>query len=112
MQITSINSELTFDPQRPIIKVLLDTDFTKEIRITMHQGTIMKEHKTHFPIVVHVVEGAISFGVNNQVLELITGDMIALNPSVPHDLKAHKNSVIRLTLSKQDTVERVERVVE
>ncbi|WP_372474258.1 AraC family ligand binding domain-containing protein [Capnocytophaga sp. ARDL2] len=112
MKTVSIFKDLEFNETRPMISVLLETDFTKEIRIAMHKGTKMKEHKTAFPIVVHIVQGCISFGVQNQLLELNQGDIIALDPNVPHDLKAIENSVIRLTLTKNDTVDRVQTVVE
>lgn len=112
MKTANINEILEYNENRPIISVLLETDFTKEIRIAMCKGTKMKEHQTHYPIVVHIVEGDISFGIKDQVLELKTGDLIALEPNVPHDLKANENSVVRLTLSKNDVVERVHKIVE
>ena len=112
MYTENIYSNLEFNEARPVIQVLIDTDFSKEIRIAMHKNTVMKEHKTQFPIVVHIIEGQIAFGVEGKTLELKPGDLIALAPHIPHDLKAHENSIIRLTLNKNDSVQRVQKIAE
>jgi quercetin dioxygenase-like cupin family protein len=108
----NIYQDTVFNPDKPLIKVLLETDFTKEIRIAMHRGTLMKEHKTAFPIVVEIVEGSIDFDVQGTSHPLKKGDLIALEGGVPHSLKAGENSIIRLTLTKDDRTNRVAKVVE
>ncbi|WP_026777436.1 cupin [Polaribacter sp. Hel_I_88] len=112
MKTANLYTDLEFNEKRPLIKVLFETPFTKEIRIAMHRGTEMKKHKTSFPIVVEIVDGTIDFGVDNEVLNLNKGSIISLDSSVPHDLKALEDSVIRLTLTKNDETNRVEKVAE
>jgi quercetin dioxygenase-like cupin family protein len=107
----SFNDELEFDDNRIKTKVLLETSFSKEIRILLKEGQIMKEHKTPFPIVIHVLEGQIELGVNGTMRLLKSGAIIALEGNVPHDLNAKENSIVRLTLSMQDKVERVNDVI-
>lgn len=111
MKANNILQGIEYNEKKPEITVLFETDFTKEIRIAMHKDNVMKEHKTSFPIIVHVIDGNIEFGVNLQVKNLIKGDLIALEANVPHDLKALENSIIRLTLTKQDNSERVSKVI-
>ena len=110
MKTVNINEAIEFNEKKPIIKVLFETNFTKEIRIAMQKGTLMKEHKTSYPIVVEVVEGNINFGVEGDVLNLKKGHLIALDGGVPHDLKATEDSIIRLTLTKYDDTDRVKNV--
>lgn len=112
MKTASLLQNLSFNDQKVAISVLLETDFTKEIRIAMRQGQAMKKHKTAFPIVVQVFSGRIDFGVRGEKVVLEAGDLIALDGGVPHDLLAVEESVVRLTLSKQDQVERVEKLVD
>ena len=110
MKTASLTSNLEYNDKRPAVQVLLETEANKEIRMIFKTGQGLKEHKTPFPIVVEVFEGAINFGVNGESKALKTGDLIALSGNVPHDLEATKDSIVRLSLTKADMVERVEGV--
>ena len=111
MQIESFNENQNFSDERVVTNVLLESSFSKEIRILLKQGQMMKEHKAPYPIIVHVLEGEIHFGVQGKLHRLKSGDIITLAANIKHDLTALSNSIIRLTLSKLDKVERVETVV-
>lgn len=110
MEIVSILSNLEYGDVKPAIKVLLDTDAGKEIRIVFKKGQEMKEHQTNHPIVVQVFEGSIDFGVLGDLHRLDRGMMIALPPAIPHQLTARTDSIVLLSLSKSDTVSRVEKI--
>jgi quercetin dioxygenase-like cupin family protein len=112
MKKSSLNENITYNKTKPAISVLFETETTKEIRIVMKENQAMKEHKTSFPITVELFEGEIDFGVKGTVYKLVKGDLVSLEASVPHDLVAVKDSIVRLTLSKLDTVERVVKVSE
>lgn len=112
MKTASIYQDLEFNENKPAIKAILETDFTKEIRILMRENQEMKEHQTPFPIVVELLEGEMIFGVEGQNYEVKKGDLLTLSGGVPHNLIAKKESVIRLTLSKLDSSKRVEGVAE
>lgn len=111
MKLASLVNDLQYNENRPTIQVLMDTEAGKEIRIAFKEGQVMKEHKTPFPIVVEVFEGAIDFGVNGEIHNLKKGDLIALDGGVPHDLLAMETSTVRLSLNKADSAKRVEGVV-
>jgi quercetin dioxygenase-like cupin family protein len=112
MQNSSFNEDLIFNDQRVSTKVILESSFSKEIRILLKKGQIMKEHQTPFPIVVHLLEGELTFGVQGVNHDLKKGDILSLEGSIPHDLTAKTDSIVRLTLSKMDKAERVDAVAE
>ena len=93
------------------IAKLFDGPHSKEIRINLEKGAQMKEHKAPGAIMVQVLSGKIDFSVgeNNVILDAL--DMVTLEPSVIHALTALENSIVRLSLSKNDDVSRVFRVL-
>lgn len=110
-QTASFYKDLEFSDESVVISPLLSSDFGKEIRIAFKEGQIMKEHKTKFPITVMTLRGSIAFGVGDETYILDEGEVIALEGNVMHELKALKESVVRLSLHKGDTVERVKGVL-
>ncbi|QXP74404.1 cupin [Tenacibaculum sp. AHE15PA] len=110
MKIASFLEEVNFNENKPAVSLLLDTDFSKEIRIVFKKGQIMKDHQAPFSIIVQVLKGCIDFGLEGEVKQLNTGDLISLEPKIIHNLTAVEESVVRLTLSKLDTIKRVKNI--
>jgi len=110
MEVASFSEALQFG-DKISTKVILESPFSKEIRILLKEGQIMKEHQTKFPIVVQVLEGEIDFGAEGEIHNFKSGGIVALEGNIPHDLTAKKDSVVRLSLSKSDQVKRVENAV-
>lgn len=107
MKTASILKNLAYNEQRPAVSVMMETEFSKEIRIAFKQGQVLAEHQAPFPITVQIVKGNIDFGVQGEIHALETGDLITLSGKVPHDLTANEDCVVRLTLSKKDRADRV-----
>ena len=112
MEIKSFNKHINYDDNRIVTQVILETSFSKEIRILLKSGQAMKSHKAPFPIIVHILEGKIDFGVEGEIESLKKGDIITLGGNIYHDLIAKEDSIVRLTLSKLDDALRVEKVAD
>lgn len=112
MKTASLVKNLEYNDNKPAVQVLMDTETSREIRIAMRKGQVMKEHKTPYPIVVELFEGKITFGVQGEEHSIQKGDLLYLEGNIPHDLKAEEDSIVRLTLSKSDTAERVKAVAD
>ena len=111
MQKFNIYDNLKYSEEKVQINPMFDDENRKEIRIVFSENQIMKDHKTKFPITVEIVEGSIDFGVLNEVYTLIKGDIVALDGNIMHNLKANEKSIVRLSLSKNDTTNRVQGVL-
>lgn len=107
MKTASFYKNLEFTDESVNITSMLKNDFGKEIRIAFKEGQVMTNHKTKFPITVMTMRGRIEFTVDSEMIVLNEGDVIALEGSVMHELKAVEESVVRLSLNKGDTVNRV-----
>jgi quercetin dioxygenase-like cupin family protein len=107
MQKSSLFENLQFNETKVAVSVLLKTSNSNEVRILLKKDQMMKEHQAPFPIVIEVFDGAIQFGVNGESQTLNRGGIISLDASVPHDLKGISDSIIRLTIHKNDTIERI-----
>lgn len=83
-----------------MIKKILETTVSKEIRICLTKDQSMKEHTAPAPIIVMVLEGKIKFTVANNEYELKKGDTINLDAKIPHSLLGIENSIIRLSLTQ------------
>lgn len=90
---------------------LFEGSGSKEIRINLQKGHEMKEHQAPGAIMVQVLSGKIKFSVGSDVQILNSLDMIALDANIPHALNALEDSIIRLSLSKNDDVSRVFKVL-
>tara|TARA_R110001592_G_scaffold8511_8_gene46445 strand:+ start:141 stop:473 length:333 start_codon:yes stop_codon:yes gene_type:complete len=110
MKVASFLEDIKFNKLKPAVTLLLDTDFSKEIRVVFEKGQVMEDHQAPFAIVVQVIKGNINFGVNDKIKQLKAGDLVALKPHIVHNLTATEDSVVRLTLSKSDSVKRVKNV--
>lgn len=111
MKIESFDDKLEFNDARIVTNVIIETPYSKEVRILLKKGQVMKEHKTPYAIIVHILEGEIDFGIEGVIHPLKKGNIVNLDGNVIHDLTAKKDSIVRLTLSKLDKIERVEEVV-
>jgi len=111
MQKFNIYNEIKYSQEKVQITPMFESDSSKEIRIVFTKGQIMKDHKTNFPITVEIFEGEIDFGVGEKVYNLVKGDIVSLEASIMHNLKANDDSIVRLSLSKKDSVNRVNGVL-
>lgn len=111
MKTASLTESLEFKENKPTIQLLFETENTKEIRIALAKGQTMKEHKTMYPIVVEIFEGEIDFTVLGKTHRLGKGAILALEGNILHELTGIKNSTVRLSLSKADTINRVFEVI-
>lgn len=112
MKTSSLIKNIEYKEDKPSINVLFETENTKEIRIAFRKGQAMKNHQTPFPIIVEIFEGEIDFDVRGELHQLQKGDLVALEGNVQHNLSAKADSIVRLTLSKQDKAKRVRDVID
>ena len=73
----------------------------------MKKDQEMREHKTPFPITIQILQGTIEFGAFGESTTLVAGQIVGLDGNIPHHLIAIEDSIVRLSLNKNDTSKRV-----
>lgn len=109
---TKVNfyENLHFD-STPQITKMMETPTSKEIRICMSKGNIMHEHTAPGAITIMVLKGDVTIGGEETNIVLHDGEMIYFDAKIPHSLEANEQSIVRLVLSKNDSVQRVQNLV-
>ncbi|WP_111309744.1 cupin domain-containing protein [Confluentibacter sediminis] len=107
MNTASLLNNINYQENKPSVTVLLQTKTSKEVRIVMRKGQAMKEHKAPFPIIIELFDGTLDFGINGKSQILKKGDLIALDENIPHDLTCISDCIVRLSVSKYDSIERI-----
>ncbi|MDM5271502.1 cupin domain-containing protein [Sulfurovum sp. zt1-1] len=95
----------------PKVTPLLETPFSKEIRICMSKGNMMKEHTAPGAITIMLLKGKLLLESQGHETILEDGDIVYLNPKIPHSLEAIEECIIRLTLARHDSVERINKII-
>lgn len=66
--------------------------------IAMKSGSQWQEHKTESRIIVQVIEGHIRFSLKERAWELRKGELLVLEPGIPHSVEALAETAFLLTL--------------
>lgn len=93
------------------ITPIYDDEFYKEIKIILPKNKTMQEHSAKGSIVVQVLKGEIDFYIDKKVINLKELMSIKVAPCIMHSLIAKQDSIIRLSLAKNDSFNRVKSVI-
>ena len=96
---------------KPQIDLMLENEQGKEIRICMQKGNEMAQHTAPGAIVIMVLSGTVNIGSFDGSMQLGAGEAVYFAARVSHSLLAIEDSIIRLSLSKNDTIQRVEGLI-
>lgn len=69
------------------------------IMMAMEAGDNLKEHAADGVVAVQLLRGRVSLSASDETFELERGRMLLFQPGVRHDVLAHEQSVILLTVT-------------
>jgi quercetin dioxygenase-like cupin family protein len=67
--------------------------------MVLKSGARLHEHKAAGSISVHTIDGHIQMRVQDKVIDLPAGHMLALEHALPHDVEALQDSAFLLTMA-------------
>lgn len=77
---------------------LVKTNQLEIIRLVLPAGKEIPTHQVDGPIVVHCLEGAVEFTAGERPMRLEAGQLLHLEPTAPHAVKAIVNASILVTI--------------
>jgi quercetin dioxygenase-like cupin family protein len=89
---------MRFSDENIIMEELMDTPYSKEIRIAMQRNQVMRDHQSSFPITMQVIEGEVLVSCESHETLLKANELLSMDAGVKHHIKAEEDSVVRLTL--------------
>lgn len=84
---------------RHTAKTLVRETDSRVVLIALPAGAQLLEHKTDHSIIVQVLTGRVQLATPQERIELEPLGMLFLEASVPHDLVAHEDSTVLLTIN-------------
>ena len=77
---------------------LISTEHVKVVRVVLHAGKSLPEHKAKGEIVVQCLEGRVMFRSLGKEIEIQPGQLIYLKCAEPHSVSAMEDSSFLLTV--------------
>lgn len=97
--IQQIKQEVTWKESSLNSITLFKSDKMRIVLIGIHKNGELKTHTAPGYISVQVMEGHIQFTTEEKTVELQKGQMISLQPQLPHSVVAKEESFFLLTLA-------------
>ena len=86
--------EAEFSPDRPVSKLLYDSEAIRIVVFGLNAGQEIPPHTTPSRVVLHMVQGKGAFLTGGGERPGHAGDFVITEPEEPHGLKAEEKTVL------------------
>ena len=80
-------------------KTLTKRPHLRMVLIAMESGAQMREHHADGTVTLHILQGAIRMNILGQTIDMESGRLLAVNPSIKHDVSALQDCAFLLAIS-------------
>lgn len=94
-----IKSETTWSKSDHNSITVYKSDSMRIVLIGLHPNSELKTHTANAYLSVQVIKGSIKFQVEDTEHKLLTGQMVTVQPNIPHRVRSREESFILLTLA-------------
>jgi quercetin dioxygenase-like cupin family protein len=82
-----------------VAKTLIRFPELRLVLMWLRQGAEIPAHQAEGAITLHVLEGRVRLATADDAGDLVPGQLVALEPSVPHAIAAIEDSAVLLTIA-------------
>lgn len=79
-------------------RVVVDNPALRVVVFAFDEGELLTDHSSPRAVVVHLLDGAIRFSIDNEEHTLVPGDVLYLAPGATHSLVADAPSHLSLVM--------------
>lgn len=99
-KILSLSEETQYAPNGIVSRTLLRTENLRTVLFGFAEGQELTEHTSTQHALIQILSGACAISLAGKLHSLKTGDLLYMQPNLPHSLKATEQFSMLLTLSK------------
>jgi quercetin dioxygenase-like cupin family protein len=94
----ALQAELHYQRDGHAARTLVRAPDLRVVLMVLRRGTRIAEHHANETVSIHTIGGHLRLHLPDCVIDLETGQLLALAPGLPHDVEAPVDSVFILTL--------------
>lgn len=99
-ELAQLRQKAGYEAGEPTGTTLLKEPDLRIVLMVLRAGAHMIEHHASGPISVQPLEGRFLFSVADESIELGAGQMLALEPGIPHTVEALEDTAFLLTIGR------------
>lgn len=88
----------TYRHGSPAGRTLVKEPDLRIVLMALKAGARLEEHRASGPISIQALEGTIRLRLREDSIELAQGELLMIEPAIPHDVEAVANAVFLLTI--------------
>lgn len=95
-----LRRQQNYQTGEPIGRTLVKQPDLRIVLMTSQKGGRLVEHHASGPISLQAVEGRVRLRLSDATVDLSTGQLLALEPGIPHDVEAIEDCAFLLTIGR------------
>ena len=94
MTILDLEAIATFHAGAPAPKILAQSGHARIVMFAFRKDQLLDKHSASSPITVQVISGKIDFSTEEERVTLLPGELLILEPQVPHKITALEETIL------------------
>lgn len=99
-QLAQLRSLGSYETGAPTGKTLVKEPDLRIVVMALRSGGRLEKHRASGPISIQAIEGRFHLHLPSGTIELKAGELLALEPGIPHDVEAIDDTAFLLTLGR------------
>jgi quercetin dioxygenase-like cupin family protein len=100
VELQGLRGQQSYTDGDPTGKTLVKEPDLRIVLLVLRSGGRMDQHRASGPVSIQAIDGRFTVDLPSGEVELTAGELVALEPNIPHGVKAIEDSVFLLTIGR------------